>query len=107
MEGSIFVSPVTGWEIGRLCVAGRFEHAKTYQAAKDWIVRFMSRGGVQPAPFTAVIALESIYLPELDHRDPADRFLLATARQMKIPLVTRDRVMLRYAEAGHVQCIAC
>ncbi len=80
---------------------------KEYVAAQQWINGLLARSGVQVAPFTPAIAMASAHLPGFANRDPADRFLIATARKMSIPIVTRDRVMLRYAEAGHVQCIPC
>ncbi len=46
-------------------------------------------------------------LPGNFHRDPADRLLIATARELKVPLVTRDRRILDYAAQGHVDAIAC
>ncbi len=85
ISDGVFVSPVYAWEIGLLCVAGRFLHAKTPQAAQQWIAKLLARVGIQRA----------------------DRFLLATARCMNVPLVTRGRMMLQYAEAGHVECILC
>ena len=103
----LFVSPVSAWEIGLLCAAGRFLHAKTPQAAQHWVSKLLARAGVQLAPFTPAVALDSAHLPDLEHCDPADRFLLATARTMDIPIVTRDRIMLGYANAGHVHCIPC
>ena len=46
-------------------------------------------------------------LPDLAHRDPADRMLIATARRRDLILITRDRAILDYAAAGHVRAIAC
>lgn len=46
-------------------------------------------------------------LPDLTHRDPADRMLIATARAHDLTLITRDRAILHYAAAGHVRAIAC
>lgn len=37
----------------------------------------------------------------------ADRLLVAVARALDVPLVTRDREILAYAKAGHVKAIAC
>lgn len=34
------------------------------------------------------------------HADPADRFLIATARVLKATLATRDEHILDYAEQG-------
>lgn len=103
----VFVSPVSAWEVGLLCSRGRFIHAKTLAACEAWYNRFMARNGVREAALTAAIALQSTALPNLDHRDPADRFLIATARALAVPLVTNDQIILAYADAGHVRCIPC
>jgi PIN domain nuclease of toxin-antitoxin system len=51
--------------------------------------------------------LAASFLPGDFHNDPADRFLVATARVMGVALLTRDRKILDYAAAGHVRAIAC
>ena len=103
----IFVSPVSAWEMALLCAKGRFSQAATSAEVERWYDAFVSRPGIHLASFTGAIALDSVSLPELPHRDPVDRFLIATARSMKVPLVTRDRVILNYAASGHVRCIPC
>jgi PIN domain nuclease of toxin-antitoxin system len=47
------------------------------------------------------------FLPGKPPRDPADRIILATARDLGATLVTRDRALLAYGEAGNVSTIAC
>lgn len=53
------------------------------------------------------VALSASYLPGGLHRDPADRLLIATARALDVPIMTRDERILAYAGQGHVQAIAC
>ena len=67
----------------------------------------MAAPGVRLAPVSASIALSAWRLPEPIHGDPADRLLIATARELNVKLVTRDRVVLDYATLGHVDAIAC
>jgi PIN domain nuclease of toxin-antitoxin system len=75
--------------------------------AKSWFRELMSRPAVRPAAFTPDIAIDSANLPGDLHRDPGDRLLIATARHLGAPIVTRDRRILAYAKAGHVWAIAC
>lgn len=56
---------------------------------------------VREAPFTFAIAQRSRTLP-LPHADPADRFIAATAAEMKIPLLTADPHLLRCPD---IQCV--
>jgi PIN domain nuclease of toxin-antitoxin system len=39
--------------------------------------------------------------------DPGDRLVIATARQLGMPIVTRDRWIVDYAEVGSVRVIPC
>ena len=67
----------------------------------------MAGPAIKPAPFTPEIAIDSSYLPGNLHGDPADRLIIATARQFGVPVVTRDARIRAYAEAGHVRVIPC
>ena len=73
---------------------------------KAWF-RELSEAGVRIAPLTPEVMIDSSFLPGNLHRDPADRILAATAREFGYRLMTRDRPLLAYAEAGHLQAIPC
>jgi PIN domain nuclease of toxin-antitoxin system len=102
--GGIFVSPVSGWEIGLLARRGRMAFAPD---AKAWFARLLALRAIHIAPFTHDIAIDCSALPEPLHADPADRFLVATARSMSVPIMTRDRKLIAYGETDHLQVIAC
>ena len=103
----VLVSPVSAWEIGLLGRAGRKHAVQFLPDAKTWFGRLMAQSGIRPAPFTAEIAIDSSNLPGSAHGDSADRLLIATARSLGVPIVTRDRHILAYSRAGHVMAIAC
>jgi PIN domain nuclease of toxin-antitoxin system len=63
--------------------------------------------GVRLTPLAPEAAIEAAFLPGPLHRDPADRLLIATARDLGAPLVTRDALILAYARQGHVDVIPC
>lgn len=107
MADGAFVSPISAWEVGLLSrqKSGRAMIFRPEPLA--WFARFMAAPGVQSAPFTADIAIAASQLPEPLHSDPADRLLIATARDLAIPIVTRDAKILAYAEVGHIQTIPC
>jgi PIN domain nuclease of toxin-antitoxin system len=63
--------------------------------------------GLKWAPLTPEVLIDSSFLPGTIHGDPADRILAATARAFGYRLMTRDRALLAYAEAGHLQAVAC
>ena len=107
LDGGIFVSPVTAWEIGLLARRPRPGAVEFLPDPRTWMQRLLSGAAVRPAPFTWDIALESSSLPDPFHDDPADRLLVATARHLMLALVTSDRRILAYGAAGHVQVVPC
>jgi PIN domain nuclease of toxin-antitoxin system len=104
--GSLLVSPVSAWEVGLL--ATRRRQALTFRPTPvAWIDRLLARPGVRTAPLRHHVAVGAALLPGVLHGDAADRLLIATARDLGVPLVTRDRRILDYAGQGHVNAIAC
>lgn len=55
----------------------------------------------------SAVALESRRLPGALHQDPADRFIVATARLRDLSVMTSNNAILDYARQGHVQAIPC
>lgn len=100
--GDIFVSPISAWEIALLWKKGKIE---LNDGPELWLAAATAMQGLQVAEFTVRIAAASCMLPEPLHGDPADRFLIATARAMRATLVTYDERILAYAEAGHVDVL--
>ena len=107
LADGVFVSPVSAWEVGLLSRPGRPGTVRFLPDPRTWFARVLAAPAIKEAPFTAEIAIDSSHLPEPVHGDPADRLLIATARHMNVPIVTRDRRIQAYAAAGHVQVIAC
>ncbi len=99
----VLVSPVSAWEVGLL---SRKRLAFTPDA-RTWLVRVMAAPGIKAAPFTPEIAIGASCLPGALHGDPGDRLIVATARHLGVPVVTRDRRIGAYGAAGHVGVIAC
>jgi PIN domain nuclease of toxin-antitoxin system len=105
-SAGILVSAVTGWEIGRATM--RLRHPLVLlPTAQSWLADLLARPGFRGVPLEPEVGLSASYLPGNFHRDPADRLLIATARALGVPLVTRDRRILDYAAQGHVDAIAC
>ena len=53
------------------------------------------------------LLIASSYLPGKPPRDPFDRIIVATARELGATLITRDRALLGYAEQGYVRVVEC
>jgi PIN domain nuclease of toxin-antitoxin system len=93
--GTVFLSAVTAWEIALLVDTGRIDLDIPVEA---WIERFLGRPGVEAAALEHRAACRSYQLHHLEHRDPADRFLIATAIELACPLVTYDVRIARFGE---------
>ena len=102
-EDAVYVSPMTFWEIGLLESKNRLALDRP---VIDWMNAVMAKPGLLLAPFSPEIALLSTRLPGRFHADPADRLIVATARATGSTLITHDRNILRYGEAGHVAVMA-
>lgn len=107
LADGVFVSPISAWEIGMLS-RPRAGRAVTFLPDPlTWFARLMAGPGIRPAALTTEIAIAASQLPEPLHGDPADRLLIATARHMGLPIVTRDLRIIAFADAGHATVVAC
>ncbi len=82
----LWLSAISTWELVVLVERKRV----ALDAAVDvWVTEAMRRAPLKEAPVTHDVALATrdIVLP---HRDPADRFIVATARVLGLTLVTAD-----------------
>lgn len=100
----VAVSPITAWEIGLLVSRGRLTIRLD---PSSWFRALMDLPGISVADLTPEILVASSFLPGDPPRDPADRIIIATARSQGYRLVTRDALLLDYAEAGHVEAVVC
>ena len=99
----VFVSAITAWEMGMLVAKGR---VALLAPPLKWFSGLLE-AGVQLADLSPSILLDASFLPQSRLRDPADRVIAATARALGCRIMTRDRPLLEYAVAGHVQAITC
>ena len=101
---SIYVSPITAWEVGLLVARGRLKLLITPQR---WFQRLLEAPGVRLADMSPELLIASSFLPGEPPRDPADRIIVATARDCGATLMTRDRALLAYGEQGHIRVAEC
>lgn len=101
---AVLVSPITAWEVGLLTARGRMQLA---MPPRTWLDRAMGAGGLRWSEMTVDVLMASSTLPGEPHGDPADRIIIATAREYGLRVVTRDRKILDYADKGHVMAMEC
>jgi PIN domain nuclease of toxin-antitoxin system len=101
-EGTIGLSAISLWEISMLSARKRIF---LNQPCLNWIERSLEAPGIILCPLSPEIVVESSSLPEAFHGDPADRMIVATARILGVPLMTRDDKILKYSENTWLNCI--
>jgi PIN domain nuclease of toxin-antitoxin system len=89
-------SAVSVWEVALLVDTGRIGLDLPIEA---WVTRFLERPGLEPVPLGYRAASRSYQLHHLEHRDPADRLLIATAIELACPLVTYNERILRFGKS--------
>lgn len=87
----LWLSPISVWEVLLLSERGRI---RLRPSAPAWIDSFFAKVPVHEAPLIREVALASREV-QLEHDDPADRFLAATATAYDLTLVTADERLLR------------
>ena len=72
-----------------------------------WFANLFDVPGVELAEMSPDLLIASSYLPGRPPRDPTDRIIAATARELGATLMTRDRALLEYGKQGHVAVLEC
>lgn len=107
--GTLHVSPITAWE---LAIASqkpmRQDPPQLNTAVSEWFRAAVRAASAKVIPIGQRIAIEAANVPvATGHKDPGDCYLIATARVRSIPIMTRDKTMLRLAESGYLEVIRC
>ena len=103
-NNSVHVSPISAWEIANLVRKSRI--ALTAPVT-SWFRQPVEKMQAATPQLTVEILANSCELPGSPPDDPADRIIIATARDANMTLVTRDRQILAYSRAGYVRTLAC
>jgi PIN domain nuclease of toxin-antitoxin system len=87
----LWLSPISLWEVLTLSQKQRLT---LYPNPQAWITNALDAIPMREAQVTYQVAQETARV-QLPHRDPADRFLVATARVFDLTLVTADEQLLK------------
>ena len=93
--GKIFFSAISAWEIAMLVDKDLIE---LDLPVDEWVDRFLARPGIEAVPLDHAAAALAYRLHHVEHRDPADRLLIASAIGLGCPLVTHDERIRRFAK---------
>lgn len=108
----LFVSVASVWEMALKAERGQALVAGDLDA---WVRDQRQYPGVRVLAINPRLAIDSTRLPTWlrardgrEHRDPNDRFIVATARGLNAVLLTCDEEILHFAGQGHVRAFdAC
>jgi PIN domain nuclease of toxin-antitoxin system len=100
----VYVSPISAWEIAMLVAKQKLQLSLS---PADWWDALLDLPGVRLAGMPPSLLIASAALPGAPPGDPADRIIAATAREFSYVLITRDRKLLAYGRAGHLEAVRC
>lgn len=89
-RNTLHLSPISTWETLVLARKGRLSLAPSPAA---WVLDALRRSALTTIPLSHSIALRSEMLDGFASADPADRFLVASAMEDELVLVTADEAM--------------
>ena len=90
-ENDLWLSPVSIWE---LVVLLEKKRVTLREDMNRWVEKSKRELSLREAPVSWAVA-EELTFTLLRHGDPADRFLVATARVYDLTLVTADERLMR------------
>ena len=93
--GSLAISCISVWEIAMLVARGRLELSVPVET---WLAALQSLPSLTFVAVDNTIAVRAVSLSRFVHKDPADRFIVATVLETGATLVTADRRLRAYTE---------
>ena len=87
-----YYSAISAWEISLKAATGKLSLPLS---PREWFSRVAAKHGLERIALSEDILFRSTELPWF-HRDPADRFIIATALAENLPVVSADPRFSRY-----------
>ncbi len=106
----LYVSPISAWELANASFKPAHKNPPDLGPGPPsvWFMNAVCSAGARIVPIHQRIASAAADVArETGHKDPGDCYLIATARVRKVPIVTRDAVMIALSKAGYVDVVPC
>jgi PIN domain nuclease of toxin-antitoxin system len=106
---NLFVSPITAWELS-LAARKRVNAPQLGSgSAGEWFREAVRAVSAKVVPISQRIAIESAeVVSKTGHKDPGDCYLIATARTKRVPIISRDAIIIGMAASpGYLTVIQC
>jgi PIN domain nuclease of toxin-antitoxin system len=91
-ENELYYSQASVWEISLKYSIGKLPLPAS---PKEYIPSCVQRMGLERVELSDAMLYQSTELP-MHHKDPFDRAIIATAQNMALPLLSKDRVLSAY-----------
>ena len=88
-DNGALISSISIWEIGIKMKKGTLQIPETLTG---YVNRLKLLGSIEIIPVTEDIWIENINL-NWEHKDPADRTIVATAKMKNLPILTKDKII--------------
>ena len=88
----VFITAVSGFEIGLKHRAGKLQLPVP---PREWIKEILTHHQIDVIGLDLEICIKATELPPI-HKDPCDRFIIATALTRQLPVVTADQRFIEY-----------
>ncbi|RJG43823.1 type II toxin-antitoxin system VapC family toxin [Mesorhizobium sp. DCY119] len=95
----VVASSISAWELAMLVSKGKLDLTVD---VLDWLEAAASIDGFDFVPVDNIVAVKSRTLPGDFHPDPADRIIVALARELGAPLVTADAKITQYPHVATI-----
>ena len=102
VDNQLYLTAISLWEVSMLETKQRLTLS---MPCRDWMKKTIELMNIQVVAITPAIAIESCSLPGNFHSDPADRLIVATARDRDLTILTRDRQILEYSDQNYCKAI--
>jgi PIN domain nuclease of toxin-antitoxin system len=87
------ISLYSCWEVAKLV---EYDRLVLPCSLEEWFITALAYPGIQLLDLTLPIIIESTRLTGF-HKDPADQLIVATAKNLGVPLLTADQKILNYS----------
>ncbi len=102
-KNALYISAISIWEIFMLARKDKIAFSITLN---EWIDRLLSTPGLNLIDLSVPILIQSCELPNYQHKDPADRLIIASSRFINSHLMTYDQKIIDYANDGYLKIVS-
>lgn len=95
----LLLSAISPWEFSKLLEKKRIGISCD---PEEWIREALEMSKLRLVPLTPTLSYRSTTLPPPFHEDPADQIIVATAREEKATVLTKDKLIQEYT---HVRTV--